>query len=110
MLLVCVFDVSPDLVLFGEDEGDLFVTADAERLGVVGLTLCAEDLNLDGAIPFPCVAALLDVTDVWEPGEYLLMARLEGVLITPEFLRLEFGVRMDVDFTRERELIVFPEE
>lgn len=85
-----------------------------------------EDLNIEGAIPFPCVAELLDVTDFCELGEYLfmyrddipdfwdtppvLLTRLDGLLITPEFLRLELDVRMDADFTREKELIVFSEE
>jgi hypothetical protein len=85
-----------------------------------------EDLNLEGTIPFPCDAELLDVTDFCEFGVNLLMARdeipdfempppvlltrLDGLLITPEFLRLELDDRMDVDFTRERELFVFPEE
>jgi len=64
------------------------------------------DLNIEGTIPFPCVAGLLDVTDFCELGEYLFMYREE----IPEFLRLELDVRMDMDFTRERELIVFPEE
>jgi hypothetical protein len=40
----------------------------------------------------------------------VLLTRLDGLLITPEFLRLELDVRMDVDFTLETELIVFPEE
>jgi len=103
ILLVFVFDVLSDLVLFVEDE----------------------DLNLEGTIPFPRVEELLDVTDFCEFGVYLLMTRdeipdfkmspelltrLDCLLITPELLRLELGVRTDVDFTLERELIVFPEE
>lgn len=39
-----------------------------------------------------------------------LPTRLEDLLITPEFCRLELDVRAEVDFTRETELIVFPEE
>jgi len=124
ILFVFVFDEFSDLVLFVEDEGSLLVTA--ERLGVVRFTLWEDDLNIEGAIPFPCVVELLDVTDFCELGEYLfmyreeipdfemppsvLLTRLDGLLITPEFLRLELDVRMDVDFTRERELFVFPEE
>ena len=83
-----------------------------------------EDLNIEGIIPFPCTAEFPDVPVFCELGEYLLMARgvipgfetlsellarLEGLLITLEFLMPELDVRMDVDFTRERELIVFSE-
>jgi hypothetical protein len=104
MLLVFVFDVFPDLMLFVEDEGNFLVTT--ERLGVVRFTLWEEDLNLEGTTPFPCVTELLDVTDFCEFGVNLLMARDE----IPALLRLELDVRTELDFTRERELIVFPEE
>ncbi len=57
------------------DDGSLLVTA--ERLGVVRFTLWVEDLNLEGTIPFPCVAGLLDFTDFCELGEYLFMYREE---------------------------------
>jgi len=121
---VFVFDLFADPDLFMEDEGSLLVTA--ERLGIVRFTVKVEDLNLDGTVPFPCVAEFMDVTDFCELGEYLLMyreeipdfemlppvllARLEDLLITPELLRLELDVRIDVAFTRERELLGFPEE
>lgn len=93
---------------------------------VVRFTPREDDLNIEGAIPFLCVVELLDVTDFCELGGYLfiyreeipdferpppvLLTRLVGLLITPEFLRLELDLRMDVDFTRERERLVFPEE
>jgi hypothetical protein len=40
----------------------------------------------------------------------VLLTLVDGLLITPEFVRLELDERTDVDFTRERELVVFPEE
>jgi hypothetical protein len=58
-----------------EEEENLFVTGD--RLGVVRFTLLVEDLNLEGAILFLCVAGLLDFTDFCELGEYLFMYREE---------------------------------
>ena len=98
-LFVIVFDVLTGLLLFVEDEGNLLVTV--ERLGVVLFTLWEEDLNLEVATLFPCVAELLDVTDFCELGENFLMAReeipafeelspvlltrLDGLFITPEF-------------------------
>lgn len=78
-LFVFVFDLLTGLLLFVEDE----------------------DLNLEVTALFPCVAELLDVTDFCELGENLLMAReeipafeelspvlltrLDGLFITPEF-------------------------
>ncbi len=58
-----------------EEDGNLLVTA--ERLGIVRCTLWMEDLNLEGAILFLCVAGLLDFTDFCELGEYLFMYREE---------------------------------
>lgn len=69
-------------------------------------TLWEEDLNLEGTTPFPCMAELLDVTDFCEFGVNLLIVRDE----IPALLRLELDVRTELAFTRERELIVFPEE
>jgi len=122
-LLAFVLEVFPDRVLVEED-GNLLVTA--ERLGVERVSLRVEDLNLEGTIPFPWVTELLDVTDFCESVEYLLMAReaipdfeeispvlltrVDGLLITPKFLRPESVVRIEVAFTREIELTVFPEE
>ena len=40
----------------------------------------------------------------------VLLARLDGLLITPEFFRLELDVRKEVDFTLETEPTAFPEE
>lgn len=119
-----MLEVFSDPELFVEEEGILLVTA--ERLGEVLFTPLLEDLNLEGTILFPCAAELKDVTDFCESGVNLLMAReeipdfevlssvlltrLDGLLITPEFFRLELDVRTEVFFTLETELIVFPEE
>jgi len=82
----------------------LFISA--ERLGVLRFSLWVEDLNLEGAILFPCVAELVDFTDLCDSGENLLMAREE----IPELLMLVLDVRSKVDFTRDRDLTVVPEE
>ncbi len=126
-IILFVFELEDrsDPVLLVEDEGILLVTT--ERTGVVRFSLWADDLNLEGAILFACVVELLDVTDFCEFGEYLLilradipdfemtpvfvlLIRLEGLLITLWFSRLELDLRIDVGLTLERALTVFSEE